>query len=82
MKTTTQIADFEIQIEDIDFDILKNAVEKFNLRDIQPHKISSFLDIVSEDFDDNLTMDQKFLVAFMIHRISIVAFDVIKNAQY
>ena len=82
MKTTTQIADFEIQIEDIDFDILKNAAEKFNLRDIQPHKISSFLDIVSEDFDDNLTMDQKFLVAFMIHRISIVAFDVMKNAQY
>ena len=50
------IADFEIQIEDMDFDLLKNALEKFKL-DVAPNKIVSFLDIVCQEFDDNLIVD-------------------------
>ena len=79
---STEIASFEIQIEDVDFNLLKNALEKFHLRIIAPHKISSFLDIVSEDFDDNLTVDQKYLVAFVIRRILTCTYDCIRDAQY
>ena len=79
---STEIASFEIQIEVVDFNLLKNALEKFHLRNIAPHKISSFLDIVSEDFDDNLTVDQKYLVAFVIRRILTCAFDCVRDAQY
>ena len=51
------IADFEIQIEDMVFELLENALEKFKL-DVAPNKIVSFLDIVCEEFDDNLMMDE------------------------
>ena len=74
------IADFEIQIEDMDFDLLKNALEKFKL-DVAPNKIVSFLDIVCEEFDDNLTVDEKHLVGFMIRRILIAAFDCVRKTS-
>ena len=32
------IADFEIQIEDMDFELLKNALEKFKL-DVAPNNL-------------------------------------------
>ena len=66
---STEIASFEIQIEDVDFNLLKNALEKFHLRNIAPHKISSFLDNVSE-------------VAFVIRCILTCAFDCVRDAQY
>ena len=74
------IADFEIQIEDMDFDLLKNALEKFKL-DVAPNKIVSFLDIVCEEFDDNLTVDEKHLVGFTIRRILIAAFDCVRKTS-
>ena len=74
------IADFEIQIEDMDFDLLKNALEKFKL-DVAPNKIVSFLDIVCEEFDDNLTVDEKHLVGFTICRILIAAFDCVRKTS-
>ena len=74
------IADFEIQIEDIDFDLLKNALEKFKV-DVAPNKVVSFLDIVCEEFDDNLTVDEKHLVGFMICRILIAAFDFVRKTS-
>ena len=74
------IADFEIQIEDIDFELLKNALEKFKL-DVAPNKIVSFLDIVCEEFDDNLTMDEKHLVGFTIRRILIAAFECVRRSS-
>ena len=74
------IADFEIQIEDMDFDLLKNALEKFKL-DVAPNKIVSFLDIVCEEFDDNLTVDEKHLVGFTILRILIAAFDCVRKTS-
>ena len=74
------IADFEIQIEDMDFDLLKNALEKFKL-DVAPNKIISFLDIVCEEFDDNLTVDEKHLVGFTIRRILIAAFDCVRKTS-
>ena len=74
------IADFEIQIEDMDFDLLKNALEKFKF-DVAPNKIVSFLDIVCEEFDDNLTVDEKHLVGFTIRRILIAAFDCVRKTS-
>ena len=74
------IADFEIQIEDMDFDLLKNALEKFKL-DVAPNKIVSFLDIGCEEFDDNLTVDEKHLVGFTIRRILIAAFDCVRKTS-
>ena len=74
------IADFEIQIEDIDFELLKNALEKFKL-DVAPNKIISFLDTVCEEFDDNLTMDEKHLVAFTMRRILIAAFECVRSSS-
>ena len=62
------IADFEIQIEDFD---LKNALEKFEL-DVAPNKIVSF-------FDNNLTTDEKHLVAFTMRKIVTAAFECIKR---
>ena len=74
------ITDFEIQIEDMDFDLLKNALEKFKL-DVAPNKIVSFLDIVCQEFDDNLIVDEKHLVGFMIRRILIAAFDCVRKTS-
>ena len=80
MKDDRLIADFEIQIEDIDFELLKNALEKFKL-DVAPNKIVSFSDIVCEEFDDNLTTDEKHLVAFTIRRILIAAFECVRRSS-
>ena len=74
------IADFEIQIEDMNFDLLKNALEKFKV-DVAPNKVVSFLDIVCEEFDDNLTVDEKHLVGFTIRRILIAAFDFVRKTS-
>ena len=69
--TDRLIADFEIQIEDFDFELLKNALEKFEL-DVAPNKIVSF-------FDNNLTTDEKHLVAFTMRKIVTAAFECIKR---
>ena len=69
--TDRLIADFEIQIEGFDFELLKNALEKFQL-DGAPNKIVSF-------FDSNLTMDEKHLVAFTMHKTVTAAFECIKR---
>ena len=74
------IADFEIQIEDMVFELLENALEKFKL-DVAPNKIVSFLDIVCEEFDDNLMMDEKHLVAFTMRRILIAAFECVRSSS-
>lgn len=79
---STETASFEIQIGYVDFNLLKDALEKFHLRNIAPHKISSFLDIVSKEFDDNLTVDQKYLVAFVIRCILTCTFGCVRDAQY
>ena len=69
--TDRLIADFEIQIEDFDFELLKNALEKFEL-DVAPNKIASF-------FDNNLTTDEKHLAAFTMRKIVTAAFECIKR---
>ena len=71
IMTDRLIADFEIQIEDFDFELLKNALEKFEL-DVAPNKIVSF-------FDNNLTTDEKHLVAFTMRKIVTAAFECIKR---
>ena len=80
MKDDGLIADFEIQIEDIDCELLKNALEKFKL-DVAPNKIVSFFDIVCEEFDYNLTTDEKHLVAFTMRRILIAAFECVRRSS-
>ena len=65
--TDRLIADFEIQIEDFNFELLKNALEKFQL-DVAPIKIVSI-------FDNNLTTDEKHLVAFTTRKIVTAAFE-------
>ena len=79
-SNSRQIEDFQIQIEDMDFELLKNAPEKFKL-DIAPNKIVSFLDIVCEEFDDNLTVDERHLVAFTMRRILIAAFECVRKSS-
>ena len=64
----------------MDFELLKNAPEKFKL-DIAPNKIVSFLDIVCEEFDDNLTVDERHLVAFTMCRILIAAFECVRKSS-
>ena len=64
----------------MDFELLKNALEKFKL-DIAPNKIVSFLDIVSEEFDNNLTVNEKHLVAFTMRRILIAAFECVRRSS-
>ena len=71
IMTDRLIADFEIQIEDFDFELLKNALEKFEL-DVASNKIVSF-------FDNNLTTDEKHLVAFTMRKIVTAAFECIKR---
>ena len=71
IMTDRLIADFEIQIEDFNFELLKNALEKFQL-DVAPNKIVSF-------FDNNLTTDEKHLVAFTMRKIVTAAFECIKR---
>ena len=80
MKDDRLIADFEIQIEDIDFELLKNALEKFKL-DVAPNKIVSFSDIVCEEFDDNLTTDEKHLVVFTMRRILRAVFECVRRSS-
>ena len=79
-SNSRQIEDFQIQIEDMDFELLKNAPEKFKL-DIAPNKIVSFLVIVCEEFDDNLTVDERHLVAFTMRRILIAAFECVRKSS-
>ena len=74
------IADFEIEIEDVDFDILKNTLEKFRL-DVAPNKIVNFLAIVCKEFVDNLTEDETHLIGFMIRRILTAAFECIRKTE-
>ena len=80
MKDDRLIADFKIQIEDIDFELFKNALEKFKL-DVAPNKILSFSDIVCEEFDDNLRTDEKHFAAFIMRRFLIAAFECVRRSS-
>ena len=80
MKDDRLIADFKIQIEDIDFELFKNALEKFKL-DVAPNKILSFSDIVCKEFDDNLRTDEKHFAAFTMRRFLIAAFECVRRSS-
>ena len=59
---------------------VKRTLEKFEL-DVAPHKILNFLDIVSDEFNKNLTTEEKNLIARIIGRIVTGAFNCIKTTE-
>ena len=74
------MGDFEIQLDDFEFKNVKRTLEKFEL-DVAPHKSLNFLDIVSDEFNKNLTTDEKNLIARIIGRIVTSAFNCIKTTE-
>ena len=74
------MADFEIQLDDFEFKNVKKMLEKFEL-DVAPHKILNFLNIVSDEFNKNLSTDEKNLVARITGRIVTGAFNCIKTTE-
>ena len=74
-------ADFELEMGDVNYDMLKNALCQFDFSIVQPNHVSSFLDIVCQDFEKNLKEEDKFLVAFTMRKILIVAIVCIKKAK-
>ena len=74
-------ADFELEMGNVNYDMLKNALRQFDCSIVQPNHVSSFLDMVCQDFENNLKEEEKFLVAFTMRKILIVAIACIKKAK-
>ena len=74
------MADFEIQLDNFKFKNVKKTLEKFELN-VAPHKILNFLNIVSDDFNKNLSTDEKNLVARITGRIVTGAFNCMKTTE-
>ena len=72
------IADFDIEIDDYMFKEVKRTLEKFEFY-VAPYKILNFLNIVSVEFNENLTADEKNLVAHVVHKIITGAFNAIEK---
>ena len=60
--------------------ILKKTLKKFKFY-VRPYKILNFLNIVSVEFNKNLTEDQKNLVARVVHKIITGAFKAIEKTE-
>ena len=60
--------------------ILKKTLKKFKFY-VPPYKILNFLNIVSVEFNKNLTEDQKNLVARVVHKIITGAFKAIEKTE-
>ena len=56
---------FKLELDEIDFDTLVNANLKFNM-DIPVPKIRKFLEMVCDEFNDNLNFFEKQFVAIFI----------------
>ena len=80
MKTDHPLVDFDVEIEDCQFRPFKNTLKKFEL-DIDANKIKWFLEIVSNDFRENLTVREKHVIAFLIREIITVAFEGVANYE-
>ena len=80
MKTDHPLVHFDVEIEDCQFGLLKNALKKFEL-DIDANNIECFLEIVSNDFRENLTVREKHVIAFLIREIITVAFGGMANYE-
>ena len=74
-------ADFELEMGDVNYGMLKNALCQFDFSVVQPNHVSSFLDMTCQEFDNNLTKEEKFLVAFIMRKILIAAIACIKRAK-
>ena len=72
------IADFDIEIDNYMFKEVKRIFEKFEFY-VAPYKILNFLNIVSVEFNKNLTVDEKNLVARVVHKIITGAFNAIEK---
>ena len=80
MKTDHPLVHFDVEIEDCQFGLLKNALKTFEL-DIDANNIECFLEIVSNDFRENLTVREKHVIAFLIREIITVAFEGVANYE-
>ena len=56
---------FTVELDEVDFDTLFNANLKFDM-DIPATKIRKFLEMVCDDFNDNLTFFEKNTVAIFV----------------
>ena len=56
---------FTVELDEVDFDTLFNANLKFDM-DIPATKIRKFLEMVCDDFNDNLTIFEKNTVAIFV----------------
>ena len=72
------IADFDIEIDNYMFKEVKRIFEKFEFY-VAPYKILNFLNIVSVEFNKNLTADKKNLVARVVHKMITGAFNAIEK---
>ena len=55
---------FKLELDEIDFDTLVNANLKFDM-DIPAAKKGKFLEMVCNEFNDNLTFFEKILLLFL-----------------
>ena len=74
-------ANFELEMGDVNYDMLKNPLCQFDFSIVQPNHVSSFLDMACQDFESNLKEEEKFLVAFTMRKILILAIACIKKAK-
>ena len=74
------IADFDIEIDNCTFKEVKKTLGRFEFY-VGPYKILNFLNIVSVEFNKNLTVDQKNLLARVVHKIITGAFKAIEKPE-
>ena len=74
-------ADFELEMCNVNYDMLKNALCQFDFSVVQLNHVPSFLDMKCQEFDNNLKEKEKFLVAFTMRKILIDAIACIKRVK-
>ena len=74
------IADFDIETDNYTFKEVKKTLGRFEFY-VAPYKILNFLNIVSVEFNKNLTVEQKNLVARVVHKIITGAFKAIEKTE-
>ena len=74
-------ADFELEMGDVNYDMLKSALCQFDFSVVEPNHMSSFLDMTCQEFDNNLKEEEKFSVAFTMRKILIAAIACIKRVK-
>ena len=69
---------FQVELNETDFDVLVNANKKFNM-DIAMFKIRQFMEMTCDDFLENLTFSERQTVAVFIKHLTTSALCSLKD---